>query len=121
MPVSLSGRDFKAFYNDQEVWSGDGAYLDEMQLFVDEVLYNGQHAGGDYVDGDVEKIPDEAKVRLDYGSFFKTGDSDPADLVSVVRRWLKKRDSVTLIVSAPQAKLEAIRAAIKAAGGSIEA
>jgi hypothetical protein len=119
MAVTLTGKEFKAFYEDPQVWKDPSSYVDEMQIFVDGKIFDGQRDDGQYVEGHVEDIHDHAQVKVEYGTFCANADAEGEDVCTTIRRWKKAQTTRTLLVEVDVAKLDAFKAAIKAAGGKV--
>ncbi len=119
MAVTLTGKELKAFYEDPIVWKDPSSYVDEMQVLVDGQVFDGQRDTGEYVEGNVEDIPDQAQVKVEYGTFCANADSEGEDICTTIRRWKKAQTTRTLLVEVDATKLDALKAAIKAAGGKV--
>ena len=117
MPTIATGAEFKRFYNDPEFWPED-----EGKTWHDDtaVEINGVEYGSDTSDIDYNEIADNAKVKVLSGVVYgpKLGD-DGVAFDTYFRRWQKKQNTVTLVVEVDKAKLEAVQAAVRAAGGKI--
>lgn len=112
MSVKMSGAEYKRFYSDPEFWP-EGVWNEDAEITVD---------GNEQPDGiDVETLSDNAVVIIEDGVVcgpqWEFGDSP--SLETYFRRWRKKQTTTFLTVECDHAKLEAVKAAIKAAGGKI--
>lgn len=116
MATKTSGAEFKAFYNDPLFWVDHGT--DEHTYHDDTVIVvNGVHDEN----LDPDDIPDDAVVTIEGGVIFGPtyGASEPS-MEAYFKRWKKRQTTSTLLVEAPNEKIEAIKAAIKAAGGTVK-
>lgn len=108
MSAKTTGIEFKRFYNDPAFWP-DGAYHDDDVVIVD---------GVEHEDLDLDKIPDNAKVVIECGVvFFPGGEMVAFD--TYFRRWKKAQTTRTIVVEVDASKLDAVVAAVKAAGGKV--
>lgn len=111
MPVKTSGAEFKRFYNDATFWP-EGAWHDDDVILVD---------GVEQEDIDVEKIPETAKVTIEAGVVFMSDSDDRGvGLDTHFRRWHKAQTTRQIVVEVDVAHLDALIAAIKAAGGRVQ-
>ncbi|ASD50491.1 hypothetical protein FDI24_gp210 [Acidovorax phage ACP17] len=111
MAVKTTGAEFKQFYNDEKVWEGD-AWHEDVVLRVD----------GKYVDEgeDLNDLPDNASVVIEGGCMLDGPYKDKdVSMETVFKRWRKQLTAQTVVVEVDNAYLEAVVAAIKAAGGKI--
>lgn len=111
MTTKTTGAEFKRFYNDPKCWpqdKGDTWHEDEV------VLSNGEPIE------EYDDIPDNAIVSVDGGIVFgPQWDGNEPSFETFFKRWRKQQDTVTIVVDAPKDKADAIKAAIKAAGGRV--
>lgn len=113
MAVKTTGAEFKRFYNDQSYWPEDGKTWHE-----DEVVT---------VNGDVKHpheelaaVADDAAVVVEGGIVFgpQWNDNEPS-FEGYFKRWRKQQTTVSFLVECDASKLEAVKAAVKAAGGKV--
>lgn len=108
--IRTTGAEYKRFYNDDEAWPADTWYEDESM----EV--NGEN----WDDREVVEIPDDAIVKLSGGIVLgHPGGTEPT-LETHFRRWKKLQTTATFVVECDLAKVENVKAAIKAAGGKVK-
>lgn len=114
MPVKTTGAEFKRFYNAPEFWpDADGdVWHEDVVIRID---------GVEHVDGiDVETLRDDARIEIEggivFGPMFK---GNEPSLETYFKRWRKKQTTVVLLVECDAPKLNAVKAAIKAAGGRV--
>ncbi|MEJ6002501.1 hypothetical protein [Paucibacter soli] len=108
MSITLTGAQFKRYYEDPAWWP-DGAFHDDNEIFV-----NGTKTD----DLDVESMKDTDKVEI-RGGIVCYDDGDDMDMVSHASEWLKAQSTAALMIEAPLDKLDAIKAAVIAAGGTV--
>jgi len=108
MSVKTTGSLFKKFYDDPSVWL-DGYYHDDTVITVDGKLDEG--------DIDLAEVQDAAVVVVSSGWIINADGAAVVDFGAALKRWLKKQDTVSLVVECDASVLEAVKAAIKAAGG----
>lgn len=111
--VKITGAQLLAFMNDKAAWPGeDGDTWYEDALFAVN--------GVEVEDYDPEQVPFDSIVSVTGGVVF--GPELPNDGVSLethLRRWIKRQNTVMLLVECSQQKVDEVKAAIKAAGGKI--
>lgn len=117
MAVKTTGAEFKAFYEDKDFWPEDNAnyvWHEEAIILVDGVE--------DPEGIDTAALADSAEVRIEGGVVCcSKWDGNEPSLESYFRKWKKSRDTVLLVVECGKDKLEAVKAAVKAAGGKARA
>lgn len=107
--VKCLGAEWNRFYNDKEWWP-ENTFHDDAYITI-----NGMDEAED---DDLSKIPDDASVSVTGGAVYHGEYSEDAkSLESYFKAWRKKQSTVTMIVEAPREKEDAVREAIKAAGG----
>lgn len=112
MTTKATGAELKAFYSDKAAWPGeDGDTWHDDELILVE---------GAKVEG-YENIPDDAKVTIEGGVVFsKSWDDESAPSFEThFKRWRKTQNTAFLAVECPKDKLDAVKAAIRAAGGKV--
>jgi hypothetical protein len=120
MSIKTTGRDFKRFYTDDAVWkpagSKDGAYFDDVTIYVNDADWD---AGGK----DYEDIPDDATVSFSGGSWYPDQDTaaqyESRNFETVFKKWRKAQTHTTIIVEVALDNIEAMKAAVAAAGGKV--
>lgn len=118
----ITGAELKAFYNDDKFWlkaddprGEDGAWHEEVILSV-----NDEEQGEDFsIQYDLQD--DDRVLILDGVVFFRDPETEGCSFETFFKRWRKKQSTVYLSVSVPKDKVDAVRAAIKAAGGTVSA
>lgn len=97
-----------ALWNEYLASWPDGQWFDDSDETID----------GD--SGGVDIVPDTAVVEFTCGVVFRNADDkEGTSLVSHFRKWLKARDSVTLVVSVPKEAEAKLREAVKGFKGSV--
>lgn len=110
MAEKTTGAEFKKFYSDPVFWP-DGVWHDDEVVLVDGVAQD---------DLDPDMIPDASKVVIECGVvFLHDDDGEGVALDTYFRRWLKVQTTRSLVVEVSAEKLDAVVAAIKAAGGKV--
>lgn len=112
MSTKTTGAEFKRFYNDDAWWPQDdgNTYHDDELVLIN---------GSEWEDG-YEYVPDAAKVTIDGGMVFgPQWDGNEPSFEVYFKRWKKEHNTEFFNVEAPKDKVEAIKAAIKAAGGKV--
>lgn len=120
MSINTTGRDFKRFYNDDAVWkppgSKEGAYFDDVAIYVDGNDW--EDTGKDYTD-----IPDDAKVSFSGGSWYPdqttAAQYEGRNFETVFKKWRKAQTHTTIIVEVALENIDAMKAAVTAAGGKV--
>lgn len=113
MAVKVTGYEWKKFYTDKdpEFWP-EGAWHDD-----EEVLVNGQEVDGEFSH---ESVADTDTITITGGIvFMRERDTDGPSLETHFKRWRKKQNTAILMVEVPRGDLEALKAAIAAAGGKV--
>lgn len=114
MATKTTGAEFKRFYNDKQFWPDDGGdtYHDDAVLKVD----------GEYQeDGiDTDTLADTAVVTIEGG--FVCGPAlagkEPS-LEAYFKRWRKGQTIALFLVECDTQVIDAVKAAIRAAGGRV--
>ena len=109
--IKTTGAEFKRFYTDDQFWP-DGQYVEE-----EAVTANGELL--DCFEDYTETIQDSDIVTVEDGVIFDKECNDIGTFEGLFRKWRKLQNTVFLAVEAPKDKADAIRAAIKAAGGKV--
>ncbi len=110
MATKTTGIEFKQFYGDNSIWPDD-AYHEDAVIMVD---------GVDAGDSDLYGMPDTVAVTIESGWVFLPDQNDAIALETYFKRWRKRQALRTLIVEVDAAKLDALIAAVKAAGGKVK-
>lgn len=113
MATKTNGAELKAFYNDDAYW-GENLWHEDIVLVVN---------GAEQPDGFSisEDLKDEDLVTIVDGVVLSSSDEvDDRSFESYFKAWRKQQSTAYLAVTVPKEKLDAVRAAIKAAGGTIK-
>jgi len=109
MAVKMTGSEFKEFYADEDFWPED-TWHEDAYMSVD---------GTEYPDGiDVDELSDTSVVELSGGFVVGLDGEEPA-LDTYFKRWRKKQTTTTFVVKCDKSIVEAVKAAIKQAGGKV--
>jgi hypothetical protein len=112
MSVKTNGTEFKAFYSDKEFWL-EGTYHEDTMILVDGKDIN-------VTDQDPEKVDDTAVITLCYGVVFNKQHEEISGFEAYFKKWRKLQSTSTIMVEVHKDKLDAVKAAIKAAGGTVK-
>ncbi|RMN21125.1 hypothetical protein ALQ64_02841 [Pseudomonas cannabina] len=120
MATKTNGAELKAFYNDDAHWlkspesKADDIWHEDLVLVV-----NGVEQVDDF--SITEDLKDEDQVTIVDGVVLsKLDDFKDRSFESFFKAWRKHQNTAYLSVTVPKEKVEALRAAILAAGGSIK-
>lgn len=114
MSVKTTGAEFKQFYEDERFWPQD----DGKTWHDDEVITVNGVVLSDGVDTD--RMPDDALVTVEGGMVFSPQwDGNEPSLEAYFKRWRKLQTTRTVLVECDAANLDAVKAAVKAAGGRV--
>lgn len=111
--VQTNGAIFKLFYADEAIWVGDTFHEDTL-IRVDGKEYDSEIV--------VEEISDGSVVEIVHGYVVMDSDED-CSFGEFFNKWLAKQsqaDEQVLVVRVATANLDAVKAAIEAAGGQIQ-
>ena len=113
----ITGAEFKAFYKDEQVWSYEGQ---ANAFYVEDLVFDIQGQEGlsmeaiyEQYGDDFERLPDDAKIRLESGYMFlhghlvQPGANPEDDLLVVFDQWQKARNEVTFTASVSVSKNDA--------------
>jgi hypothetical protein len=96
MKVKMTGHEFKAFMDDEEIWANKKFYYDDAYVTV-----NGIHSEyGPHP----EKVPEEAEVVIEGGFMVWQGLKDPEDgifekdFVGEAKKFLKGLKTATVVI-----------------------
>lgn len=106
MSIQTTGAEWNRFYNDKQAWPEDTYHDDTV------VLVNGS------VSENLDHVPDTAILVVQSGCVIFPDNSD-ADLVKHFEAWLNTQTTSFGGFAAPKDKMEAVKAAIVAAGGTV--
>lgn len=125
MTVKCTGAEFLRFYNDKAWWfstEDKTALSDNEHTYYEDacVCVNGEQIAEYEFDFDRDLKPTDT-VSVSGGVVFGkvVGTKEPS-VEAYLKRWLKAQNTTSIVVDCPNEKLDAIRAAIKAAGGSVQ-
>lgn len=115
MATKTTGAELKRFYQDPTYWPQD----DGNTWHDDETIT----VNGDVKEFgvDIGSIPDAAVVTVEGGIVFGPqwkSDNEPS-FEGYFKRWRKLQKTKSFVVECDESKLEAVMAAIKAAGGKV--
>lgn len=109
MAATISGAEFKRFYDDAAYWAD--SYHEDAVIEVD---------GRRLESFDESDIPDTALVRIVEGGWVEGADgTNHGGLDDFFDRWKRAQTKRRLVVECDVAAFEAVRAAVEAAGGCV--
>lgn len=111
MATKTSGKELKAFYADASFWKEGVWHEDE------EILVNGQAVE----DLEIANLNDTDEISIAGGYIFGPDwtHTEGPSFESFFRRWKKQQTTVTFVVQCDLNRADAIKAAIRVAGGHI--
>ena len=110
--VKMTGAEWNRFYADAKSWP-DGAWHEDEELTVD-----GKEPPEDL---DYSAVPDAAIMTVSGGVVYLDGVEELPSLEAYFKRWRKRQTTTVLVVEVPNKAVDAVRAAISAAGGKVRA
>lgn len=115
MATKTTGAELKRFYQDPAYWPQDGGntWHDDETITVNGDVFEGT--------ADIGSIPDAAAVTVEGGLVFGpqwTRDNEPS-FEAYFKRWRKLQKTKSFVVECDESQLEAVMAAVKAAGGKV--
>ena len=112
MTVKTNGATWKKFYQDPAFWPENAWHEGE------EITVNGLSV--DDASFDLTTVKDADHITVAGGVvYLLNGGYDGPTLEALFRTWLKAQATTVLMVEVDRAKLEAVTAAVKAAGGKV--
>lgn len=110
MVAKTTGAEFKRFYQDPEFWPAD-AFHEDVIFKVDGQMQE---------DGiDVQRLRDESVVTIEGGFVLGVFEKNEPSVEAYFKRWKKQQTRTSFLVECEVSKLDAVKAAIKAAGGRV--
>lgn len=123
-PVKISGREFKRFYNDPVFWAPEG------ETWHDDTLIRVN--GSDLPEHeDPSAVPDDSVVEIVCGWVYGVPHkalseknmgapvTEEMDLCDYFQLWHKHQTTVTMVVECGRSQVDAVIAAVLAAGGQV--
>jgi hypothetical protein len=113
MTVKATGAEVKAFYTAEKFWPKGTIHEDEV-ITIDGIAFD---------EGSIDlgtELSDTCIVAITDGYVTNdTYDKDLGSFESYFKKWRKQQNTAFLSVAVPKDKLDAVLAAIKAAGGKV--
>lgn len=106
----MTGKEFREFYDDPIVWGGGMATAPDSAISINGIEVD---------DWDCTDIKDTDVINVISGLLEDRPAGVPESLAGAARWWLKRQRTATLIVECSKDKIDAVAAAIKAAGGKV--
>lgn len=110
MVAKTTGAEFKRFYQDPEFWPSD-AFHEDVIFKVDG------HMQEDGID--VQTLRDDSVVTIEGGIVLGVFKDNEPSVEAYFKRWKKQQTLTSFLVECDVSKLDAVKAAIKAAGGRV--
>ena len=110
MTVKTTGAEFKRFYFDDAYWP-DGTWHEDEEIEVDGLPISEDLA--------IEDVPDTASMRIAGGVVMGLADGSGPSVESYFKKWRKAQSTVSLLVECDKDKEDAVRSAVRAAGGRV--
>lgn len=114
MTVKTTGAEFKKFYNDAEFWPYGVFHYDE------EIEIDGIPRLNGLDDINLNGLSDSARLVLSGGYIELENGSINDSFEGYFRKWRKKQTVIFLIVEVKNDQVDAVKDAIKSAGGKIK-
>lgn len=113
MATKTTGAEFKRFYSDDSFWRPPGR---TDTWHEDEAIT----VKGEAYDGDIAAMADDALVTISGGWVMGVSSNGEAlGFETFFKRWRKQQTTVSFLVECDIENAESIKAAIRAAGGTI--
>lgn len=106
--ISMIGTTWKRFYNDPVAWP-EGTYHDDYRVLINGVWDQ---------EADLIGVANDAKIQIECGVVLFY-DGKVVDLLEHYQAWEKRQTLGTGAFEAPLSKMDAVKAAIVAAGGTL--
>lgn len=106
--IKTLGAELKRFYHDDKAWPQDAWHEDETLI-----------VNGDECEAGIDDIPDNATVNLIGGVVYGLPNGSTVSMETHFRNWRKRQTTTTILVECDLAKLDEVKAAVKAAGGRV--
>jgi hypothetical protein len=115
MTVRTNGSELKAFFADKTFWpddqpGGNNIWHDELTLIIND---------DEDLNPVVENLLDSDHVKITYGDVYYSNTSLRVSVETYFKRWKKTTTHTSVLVSVPNEHLEAVKAAIIGAGGTL--
>ena len=124
---NITGADFKAFYQDQAVWTYEG---NSDAFFCEDIVFTIQGQENLDMDGiynrygeDFEHLPDDAKINFECGyrlphhtTKISEGNAPEEDMLVLFKEWQTNRTDVTFLakIAVPKTDLDGLARVEKA-------
>ncbi len=109
--VTLTGRQFKEFYNDEQVWGQDGYHED------DEILINGVLHDDNSVP--YQDVADTDVICIKGGCIIRDDGDNQIDMVNAAKKWAEANQFTEIIVKCDKSRLEELHALLNSTGFSV--
>jgi hypothetical protein len=113
--MKVAGAEFKAFYNDPLYWpEKSDVYYDDVVFVVNGDPLSDEKDPGQVADTDIVEFSGGVVMNSPH---YKSGREPSLD--QYFRRWQKEQTTVRLVVECSRGGVDAIKAAVVAAGGKV--
>lgn len=109
MSVKTTGLEFKKFFTDDDFWPEGWSH--EGVIMINR---------GDCIEFDMDDIKDDAIVCFQHGVVLDEEYASRGSFESFFKKWRRKQTIKSILVECDVAKFEAVKAAIKLAGGRVK-
>ena len=106
--ATLTGVEFKRFYQDPDVW-GEGAFHEDTKILV-----NGLDASEN--DIDLSAVEDTAVVVVECGEIVQGLPGVPEDMVEAISWWRERQVSVQMNITVPRKRVEELKVVLAGMG-----
>ena len=115
MATKTNGAELKKFFDDAEYWNRGQGWYDESEFVIND---------SDEPDYDIDpsNLTSADTVRILAGIYYPGPDARSEDGISLetfFKRWRKKQSTTTLVVECSKDHEDAVKTAIKMAGGRV--
>mgnify|MGYP006998740667 FL=1 len=112
MALKTNGAEFKRFYNDAAFWP-EGAWHEDEDIEV-----NGSPLSED---SGIEEVPDDAVVKIAGGAVIGLPgcENGGPSFEGYFKKWRRVQNTASFVVECDKANLDALKVAIRAAGGKV--
>lgn len=107
--VKIIGGEWNRFYADESAWP-EGAWYDDAEITIDGQLVD---------DFDLSEVSDTSMLTVSGGIVFLDGSVEDLSLETHFKRWRKRQTTTVILVEIPKCDVDAIKSAIKNAGGKV--
>ncbi len=115
MTIKATGKEFNDFYNDPAFWRKHGENVEGTWHEDEELFINGELVW----DYDYTQIQETDSVEIRGGCVFNPVGVKEVSFEGYFKRWRRLQTTELFVVTTPKDKSDAIKAAVRAAGGVV--